>query len=129
MCQSIRRKPNLLANSGIIKNETTSGHYLIACEAGRIDSKQIESSRITLNRKIKKYGKLVIKIFPNVPVTKKPAEVRMGQGKGAVDRWICRIRPQRILFRIPATIPKAIAYNALTATGKKLPLKTKVIIS
>lgn len=109
-------------------NTLCFGHYgLVACEPARVSSQQIEATRVALNRHIRNYGSLWVRIFPNVPVTRKAAQVRMGQGKGAVDRWICRIRPQRVLFEISQSIPEAIAKKALRSASHKLPITTKII--
>lgn len=110
----------------IIRN---GGYGLIAQEPGRIDAKEIEAARVAINRRIKKINvpnKLWIRIFPNVPVTKKPTEVRMGQGKGPVDRWICRVKENRVLIEIGKEIPDAIAKNALKAASHKISVLTKI---
>lgn len=105
------------------------GYGLVACEPGRISSNQIEATRVCLNRKIRQYGKVWIRIFPAIPVTKKAAQVRMGQGKGSVDRWVARVKPNRVLFEISENIPKPIALLALNSASHKLPVLTKIIVS
>ncbi|XBT18318.1 MAG: 50S ribosomal protein L16 [Candidatus Shikimatogenerans sp. Tduv] len=93
-----------------------------------ITQKQIESARVAINKFLNKYSKLYITIFPNVSITKKPQEVRMGKGKGNFDTWVCPIKPGRILFEIKG-IDYITAKKALLAGSHKLPLKTKIIIS
>jgi len=106
----------------------THGKYgIIALEPGRIDAKEIEAARVALNRKIKKYGALWIRIFPNIPVTKKPAEMRMGQGKGPVITWIARVRTNKILMEVSKTVPEPIAIAGLRAASFKFSVKTKII--
>ena len=97
-----------------------------AVEAGRINSRQIEAARITTTRKIKRQGKLWIRVFPAKPLTAKPLETRMGKGKGAVDQWVMNIKPGRIIFEI-AGVPEEIAREALTLAIHKLPFKCKII--
>ncbi len=99
---------------------------LKATEAGRIDSRQIESARISMTRKINRMGKTWIRVFPDKPLTAKPLETRMGKGKGAVDRWVMNIKPGRIIFEM-AGIDEEIAREALTLARHKLPFKTKII--
>lgn len=122
------------AQKGKVKGIATRGikliygkYGLVALEPGRIDSKQIEAVRITINRKIKKYGKMWIRIFPNIPVTKKPTEVRMGQGKGAIDRWISRVKINKILVELSEKIPEPIAITALKSAQFKFSILTKII--
>ena len=95
-------------------------------EGGQISSRQIEAVRRVITRKLKRTGKLWIRIFPNIPVTKKPVEVRMGKGKGAPEYWACRVKPGRILFEIDG-VSEAIAKEALYKASAKLPIKTKFI--
>jgi large subunit ribosomal protein L16 len=103
------------------------GYALIALEPGRINVKQLEAARVALNRKIKKYGPMWIRVFPNVPVTKKPAEMRMGQGKGPVEYWIFRLRTNRIIFEIGHQIPRTIALAGLRCASFKLNVKTAIL--
>lgn len=93
--------------------------------AGLITARQIEAARRTIARKIKRKGKIWICIFPDLPVTSKPTESRMGKGKGAVSHWVARVRGGTTLFEI-CGIPKHIAMEALRAGSKKLPVKTKI---
>ena len=103
------------------------GYGIVACEPGRITTNQIEATRISLNRKIRQYGKLWIRIFPHTPITKKSAQVRMGQGKGAVNTWVARVKKDKVLFEISENIPKPIALLALKSASNKLPVLTKII--
>jgi len=93
--------------------------------AGMISANQIEAARQTIARKIKRKGKIWIRIFPDLPITAKPTESRMGKGKGAVSYWVARVRGGTTLFEI-CGIPKHIAIEALKAGSKKLPVKTKI---
>lgn len=103
------------------------GEYgLKALESGKITSRQIEAARVAINRKVKRGGKLWIRIFPDFPFTKKPAETRMGKGKGNPEGFVARIFPGRILFEI-AGVDEVLAKDALENAAKKLPLKTKVV--
>lgn len=99
---------------------------LQAVECGYISSKQIEAARIAMTRHVKRGGKLWIRIFPDKPITKKPAEVRMGKGKGAPDAWVAVIRPGRILYEMEG-VPRELAIEALRLASHKLPLKTKFV--
>ena len=93
--------------------------------SGMISANQIEAARRTIARKIKRKGKVWIRIFPDLPITSKPTESRMGKGKGAVSYWVARVRGGTTLFEI-CGIPKHIAIEALKAGSKKLPVKTKI---
>jgi len=99
---------------------------LQATECGAINSKQIEAARIAMTRHVKRGGKVWIRIFPDKPFTKKPAEVRMGKGKGATEGWQAVIRPGRILYEIEG-VSFEMSKEALRLAAHKLPLKTKVI--
>jgi len=99
---------------------------LKALEPERITARQIEAARRAISRHVKRVGRLWIRIFPDVPVTRKPAEVRMGSGKGSVEFWVCRVKPGRILFEIDG-VPEAVAREALSLAAAKLPIKTKFI--
>jgi len=108
-------------------NTVTYGEYgLQATTCGYITSRQLEAARIAISRKTKRGGQIWIKIFPDKPLTKKPAEVRMGKGKGAVEKWVAVVRPGRILFEISG-LPKEMASEALNLASYKLPVKTKVV--
>jgi large subunit ribosomal protein L16 len=103
------------------------GEYgLKAVEVGKLTSQQIEAARITISRTIKRGGKLWIRVFPDKPVTKKPAETRMGKGKGSPESWVAPIKPGRILYELTG-IDENLAIKALTLAGNKLPFATKVI--
>lgn len=109
-------------------NSLAFGDYgLMAVEGGNITARQIEAARIAMTRKTKRGGQVWIKIFPDVPVTKKPAEVRMGKGKGAVDHYAAKVKPGRILYEIVG-IDKSLAISALELAAAKLPIKTKLIV-
>jgi large subunit ribosomal protein L16 len=96
---------------------------LFSASNARITARQIEAARISINRLIKKTGKLYIHIFPNIPVTKKPTEIRMGKGKGAVNNWICRVPAGKLLFSIHGA-PLNLAEKAIKLGIAKLPVKT-----
>jgi len=103
------------------------GEYgLQAVDCGYISSKQIEAARIAMTRHVKRGGKIWIRIFPDKPVTKKPAEVRMGKGKGAPEGWVAVIKPGRILYEMSG-VTKELAMEALRLAMHKLPIKTKFI--
>ncbi|MFL3050087.1 MAG: 50S ribosomal protein L16 [Candidatus Neomarinimicrobiota bacterium] len=95
-------------------------------EAGWVTARQIESARIAIIRQIRKHGRMWIRIFPDKPITKKPAEVRMGKGKGAPDQWVSVVRPGRILFEVEG-VDKELAAEAFRLAGHKLPVKTKLV--
>jgi len=108
-------------------NEITYGEIAIkAVEHGRIDSRQIEAARIAMTRKIKRQGKVWIKVFPDKPLTQRPLEVRMGKGKGPVDRYVMNIKPGKVCFEM-AGVSEELAREALTLAQHKLPFKTKII--
>ena len=97
-----------------------------ALERGRLSDRQIEAMRIAINRYFQRKGRVWIRIFPDKPITKKPAEVRMGKGKGNVDHWSATIRPGRILFEV-GDVPKDVAQNALRRAAAKIGLKTRFV--
>ena len=99
---------------------------LKAMEPERIISKQIEASRVSLTRFMKRTGKVWLRIFPNIPVSKKPTEVRMGKGKGSPEYWVCRVKPGRIIFEIDG-VSESVAREALYKASTKLPIKTKFV--
>ena len=101
---------------------------LKALEPGRLTSRQIEAARIAMTRRMKRIGKVYIRVFPDKPITKKPAEVRMGKGKGAIDHWAASIHPGRILFEIGGGVPLDLAKESLRLAQQKLPLKTKMVV-
>ena len=100
---------------------------VIALEPGWITSRQIESARVAITRKMKRSGKLWIRIFPDKPITKKPAETRMGKGKGAPEYWVAVVKPGRILFEYEG-VEIDVAKDAARLAGHKLPIKTKIIM-
>ena len=103
------------------------GEYgMQALERGWITNNQIEACRVAINRYFSRKGKVWIKIFPDKPVSKKPAEVRMGKGKGAPDHWVAPVKPGRILFEV-ANISREDAQNALVRAAAKLPIKTRFV--
>jgi large subunit ribosomal protein L16 len=109
-------------------NTLHKGDYgLAATTRGRITSRQIEAARIAINRKLKRGGTVSIRIFPDKPITKKPAEVRMGKGKGSPEYWVAQVKPGRILYEIGGAVDKDEAIRALKLAGYKLPIKTKVL--
>lgn len=111
-----------------VGNHLAFGEYgLMALETGRITARQIEAARIAMTRKTKRGGQVWIKIFPDLPVTKKPLEVRMGKGKGSVDHYAAKVRPGRILYEIGG-IDSNLAVEALELAAAKLPLKTRLLI-
>ena len=97
-----------------------------AIQPERIISKQIEAARVALTRYMKRQGKVWTRMFPNIPVSKKPVEVRMGKGKGSPEYWACRVKPGRILFEVDG-VTEAVAKVALYKASAKLPIKTKFI--
>ncbi len=99
---------------------------LKALEPERVTARQIEATRRAVTRHMKRQGKVWIRVFPDVPVSAKPIEVRMGKGKGSVDRWVARVAPGRILFEIDG-VSEEIAREALRLGAAKLPIKTKVV--
>lgn len=96
-------------------------------DMGRLTSRQIEAARIAVTRFMKREGQVWIRIFPDTPITKKPAEVRMGKGKGALDHWVAKIEPGRILFEIEG-VPLEVGREALRLAAQKLPVVTKFVV-
>ena len=108
-------------------NHITYGEFgLVAAEPGWITSNQIEASRIAMTRYTKRGGKVWIKIFPDKPITEKPAETRMGSGKGSPEYWVAVVKPGRVMFEI-AGVPEETAREALRLASHKLPCKTKIV--
>ena len=121
------------AFKGRIHGVATSGTQLAfgqyglkALEPERVTARQIEAARRALTRFMKRAGRVWIRVFPDVPVSKKPIEVRMGKGKGTPELWVVRVKPGRILFEVDG-IPQATAKEALTLAAAKLPVKTRFI--
>jgi len=108
-------------------NKVTDGEFgLQSLELGFITSNQIEAARVAMTRYIKRGGKVWIKIFPDKPITKKPAETRMGKGKGAVEYWVAAVKPGRVMFEI-AGVPEETAREALRLAANKLSVKCKFL--
>ena len=129
-----KRVKHRKVHKGRIKGISNRGHLLSfgsfglkTLEEGRITDRQIEAARIALTRHMKREGKVWINIFPDKPITSKPAEVRMGKGKGALDHWVAVIKPGRILFELEG-VPKQIAQESLELAAQKLPVKLKFVI-
>jgi large subunit ribosomal protein L16 len=118
---------------GRIKGEAKGGsdlnfgsYGLKATEPERVTARQIEAARRAMTRHMKRQGRVWIRIFPDVPVTSKPTEVRMGKGKGSVDFWACKVKPGRVMFEIDG-VGEDIAREALRLAAMKLPIKTRVV--
>ena len=123
------RKPHRGRRRGMAKGGTRVqfGEYgLKAMEQGWVTNRQIEAARIAMTRKIKRGGKVWINIFPDKPVTQKPAETRMGSGKGSPEHWVAVIKPGRVMFEL-AGVPEPLAKEALRLAGSKLSVKTKIV--
>ncbi|MGN7661847.1 MAG: 50S ribosomal protein L16 [Anaplasma sp.] len=118
---------------GRVKGETKGGSELAfgscglkALEPCRLTSKQIESARRSISRSLRRVGKVWIRVFCHIPVSKKPVDVRMGKGKGSTEMWVCRVQPGRILFEIGG-VASELAREALRKAGSKLPIKCSYI--
>src|ERR1700755_820120 len=114
---------------GLAKGGTTlnfGAHGLKASDPGRITARQIEAARRAITRHIPRAGRVWIRIFPDVPVSQKPAEVRMGSGKGSPEFWVCRVKPGRIMFEIDG-VSRATAEEGFALAAAKLPIRTKVV--
>jgi len=123
------------AQKGRMKGNSGRGHQLSngmfgikSLDSSFLTSRQIEAARIAATRFMKREGQLWIKIFPDKPITKKPLEVRMGKGKGAVEYWVAVVKPGRILFEVGG-VPLDVAKEALRLAAQKLPVKTKFLIA
>ena len=121
------------AHKGRIKGKATRGaslnfgsHGLQALEPERVTSRQIEAARVALTRHMKRQGRVWTRVFPNIPVSKKPTEVRMGKGKGSPEYYACRVKPGRIIFEVDG-VTEEVARVALYKASAKLPIKTKFI--
>jgi large subunit ribosomal protein L16 len=109
-------------------SEISFGSFALkTVDAGRITSRQIEAARIAMTRYMKREGKVWIRIFPDKPITSKPAEVRMGKGKGALDYWVACVKPGRIMFEMDG-VPFETAKEALRLAAQKLPVMTKTVV-
>jgi large subunit ribosomal protein L16 len=113
-----------MAKGGTMLNFGAYG--LKALEPERVTARQIEAARRAITRAMRRAGRVWIRIFPDVPVTRKPAEVRMGSGKGSPEFWVCRVKPGRILFEVDG-VPAEVAREALTLGAAKLPIKTRFV--
>ncbi len=118
---------------GRMRGKAQSGNYIAfgdfamkALEASWITSRQIEAARVAITRHVKKGGKLFIRIFPDKPITKKPAETRMGKGKGTPEYWVAVVKPGRILYEIQG-VPEHVAKEAFRLASHKLPIKVKFL--
>ncbi len=108
-------------------NAVSFGEFgLMSLEPGWITNRQIEASRVALTRAMKRGGKVWIRIFPDKPITKKPAETRMGKGKGNPEGWVAVVKPARILFEVEG-VPEALAREAFALAAAKLPVRTRVV--
>jgi large subunit ribosomal protein L16 len=121
------------AHKGRIHGVATSGNFLAfgeyglkAMEPERVTARQIEAARRAMTRHMKRAGRVWIRIFPDVPVSKKPIEVRMGKGKGSPEYWVCRVKPGRVLFEVDG-VNVQTAKEALALAAAKLPIKTRFI--
>ena len=122
------------AHKGRIKGMAKGGtslnfgsYGLKSLDAERVTARQIEATRRAITRHMKRAGRVWIRIFPDVPVTKKPTEVRMGKGKGSVEFWACKVKPGRIMFEIDG-VSDAVAREALRLGAAKLPVRTKIVM-
>ena len=116
-----------MAGKALRGNKITNGEYgLVATEPCWIKSNQIEAARVAMTRYIKRGGKVWIKIFPDKPVTEKPAETRMGSGKGSPEYWVAVVKPGRVMFEI-AGVSEEVAREALRLASHKLPVKCKIV--
>ena len=123
------RKQHRGRMTGMAKGGTTVnfGDYaIVALEPGWITARQIEASRIAMTRHVRRGGKVWIRVFPDKPVTEKPAETRMGSGKGNVERWVAVVRPGRVMFEL-AGVPEELARAAMERAIQKLPIKAKFV--
>src|SRR5918992_4453906 len=123
------RKVQRGRRAGTSKGQTAVqfGDYgLKALDAAGVRNRQIEAARSAMTRKIKRGGRVWINVFPDKPVTQKPAETRMGSGKGSPEHWVCVVKPGRVMFEL-AGVPEPLAKEALRLAGTKLPIKTKFV--
>ncbi len=121
-------------HKGRIKGEAKGGsdlnfgtYGLKATEPERVTARQIEAARRAMTRHMKRQGRVWIRIFPDLPVTSKPIEVRMGKGKGSVDFWACKVKPGRVMFEIDG-VSEGVAREALRLAAMKLPVKTRTVV-
>ncbi|WP_291635527.1 50S ribosomal protein L16 [Clostridium sp.] len=128
-----KRTKHRKVHRGKMRGKATRGNFIAygdyalqALECGWVKSNQIESARVAINRYVKRGGQVWIKIFPDKPVTQKPAETRMGSGKGSVEFWVAVVKPGRVLFEI-AGVTEEAAREAFRLASHKLPIKTKFV--
>ncbi|MBU3146429.1 MULTISPECIES: 50S ribosomal protein L16 [Clostridium] len=128
-----KRTKHRKVHRGKMRGKATRGNFIAygdyalqATECGWVKSNQIESARVAINRYVKRGGQVWIKIFPDKPVTEKPAETRMGSGKGSVEYWVAVVKPGRVLFEI-AGVTEEAAREAMRLASHKLPIKTKFV--
>ena len=124
------RKMHKGRNRGLAQNGNTVafGRFgLVALDRGRITARQIEAARRAMTRHMKRQGRVWIRIFPDLPVTSKPTEVRMGKGKGSVDFWSAKVKPGRVMFEIDG-VSDVVAREALRLAAMKLPIKSRVVV-
>ena len=122
-----QQKGRIKGNAGRGYTISFGSFALKSLDAGRITNRQIESARIAMTRYMKREGKVWIRIFPDKPITSKPAEVRMGKGKGALDHWVANVKPGTIMFEMDG-VPQEVAKEALRLAAQKLPVHTSFII-
>ncbi|WP_230659255.1 50S ribosomal protein L16 [Psychrobacter sp. I-STPA10] len=123
------RKMHKGRNTGLAHRGSTVAFGQIGLKSigrGRMTARQIEAARRTITRRIKRGGKIWIRVFPDKPITKKPLEVRMGKGKGPVEYWVCEIKPGKMLYEIEG-VSEELAREALTLAAAKLPFKTTIV--
>ena len=109
-------------------SEVSFGHFgLQAMEPGWVSNRQIEACRVAISRSVKRGGKIWIRIFPDKPITKKPAETRMGKGKGSPEQWVAVVKPGRMMFELEG-VPREVAEQAMALAAAKLSVKTKFVV-
>lgn len=122
-----KRQKGRMKGTALRGSSIEFGDYALkAVECGRMTSQQIEAGRIAINRKVKRGGKMWIRVFPDKSLTKKPAETRMGKGKGSPEQWVAVIKPGKVLYELSG-VNRDLAMRALTLAANKLPFATKVI--
>ncbi len=122
-----RRVKRTMLGAATRGNELSFGdHGLVSMDSGWITNRQIEAARIAMTRHMKRGGKVWIRIFPDIPYTKKPAETRMGKGKGAPEHWVAAVQPGTVMFEI-AGVDSGLADSAMKLASSKLPIKTKFV--
>jgi len=123
-----KRQKGRMTGRPLAGTHVSFGEYgLMALEPGWLSSRQIEAGRIAMTRHVKRGGKIWIRVFPDKPITKKPAETRMGKGKGAPEEWVCVIKPARILYEMEG-VTEDVAREAMRLASHKLPIRTRFVI-